>query len=287
MNERSTRAHVLVILRLRQRVPGQLSPVESTLSLVDLGGSERVSKSKANENIRAPGALKVGDEERSRVSWEEYYRCRERITETNNINKGLLTLKRCIQALNEQQEGAKAGENELRVPFHDSKLTMLLEPAFNGQARTSVVVCCSAEDRHAEETVQALRFGEMCSSVERERRSSAAPDPSSAVARALQQVDEQLKEVEAVIRRKERWEWRATAREHVVDEKDAGGTVVHHDEVMELGLKGAVEIRADDGTSNKHAVAHEVWGQYLVGAEAENARRDELLKQRARILGLA
>mmetsp|Transcript_91443 Transcript_91443/g.284448 ORF Transcript_91443/g.284448 Transcript_91443/m.284448 type:complete len:501 (-) Transcript_91443:48-1550(-) len=284
MNERSTRAHVLVILRLRQRAPGQSEPLQSILSLVDLGGSERVSKSKANEGVKAPGGLKSGDEELARVSWQDYYAARERITETNHINKGLLTLKRCIAALNERQQCVKEGREPPRVPFHDCKLTMLLEPALDGDSRTSVVICCSPDDDHAEETVQSLRFGEMCSNVQQERRAGAS-DAGAAVAQALRQIDDELREVEAKIRTKERWEWRRTIRTDVIDEKNTGGTVCHHDEEMELGLKGAVEIMADDGTSKKETVEHEVLGQVLVGAEEENARREELLKQRRRILG--
>ena len=157
MNERSTRAHTLVILRLRQRSPGQEAFVESQLFLADLGGSEKVSKSKANENVCAPGGVIVGDEEVSRVTWQEYYRCRERITETNHINKGLLTLKRCVQALNERQRCADQGQGQQgslpRVPFNDSKLTMLLQPALTGEACTSVVVCCAPENQHAEDRV--------------------------------------------------------------------------------------------------------------------------------------
>jgi len=91
--------------------------------------------------------------------------------------------------------------------------------------------------------------------------------------------------VEVEIRRKERLEWRAKSQTHLVNELDAGGTVMNPDEVMELGGAGAVEIRADDGTSLKREVEHQVWGQVFVGAEAENARRDELLRRRERLLG--
>mmetsp|Transcript_102439 Transcript_102439/g.181616 ORF Transcript_102439/g.181616 Transcript_102439/m.181616 type:complete len:780 (+) Transcript_102439:89-2428(+) len=286
MNERSSRAHTVFILRLRQRAPGRGEDgwVESTLSLVDLGGSERVTKSKANEKVRAPGALNVGDEEVSRVTWQEYYRCRERITETNNINNGLMIFKRCVQALNERQRCAKEGKPLPRVPFNDSKLTMLLQPALSGNSDTSIVICCSPEDRHAEETVQSLRFGEMCACVEQER-SSANRDSTAAVASALRQIDAQIKEVESVIRQKERWEWRTTIRVDVVDEKDTGGSLCNKQEVMELGGAGAVEIQADDGTSKKRTIEHEVRSQVLVGAEAENARREELLRTRRRLLG--
>jgi kinesin family protein 5 len=285
MNEHSSRAHTLVILRLRQRAPGKEHFMESTLSLADLGGSERVKKSKANETIRNPGSLKAGDEEFAKVTWAEYYQGRERITETNYINKGLLALKRCIYALIQRQTAAKEGMPLPRIPFMDSKLTMLLEPALSGDARTSLIVCCSPEDRHAEETVQSLRFGEMCSFVQHERSDGVAPDVNVAVAHALEAIDAELRDVEQAIRQKERWEWRARTKKDVVNEMDAGGTVMNKDEVMELGGAGAVEFHADDGTSMKREIEHQVWGQVLVGAEAENVRREELLKRRQRLLG--
>merc|ERR1719464_701053 len=144
--------------------------------------------------------MNAGGQEVARVSWQEYYSCRERITETNHINKGLLTLKRCIHALNERQCN-KMGQLP-RVPFYDSKLTLLLEPAFNGESRTSVVVCCSPEEQHAEETVQSLRFGEMCRNVEHEHMVGPA-DTGAAVAQALDQIDGELCELEATIRQKE------------------------------------------------------------------------------------
>mmetsp|Transcript_20528 Transcript_20528/g.44836 ORF Transcript_20528/g.44836 Transcript_20528/m.44836 type:complete len:744 (+) Transcript_20528:56-2287(+) len=284
MNERSTRAHVLVILRFRQRAPDRDEFVEASLCLVDLGGSERVSKSGANEKVRSAGALNVGDQEVSRCTWQEYYAGRERITEASHINKGLLTLKRCVQALHERQECAKEGRVLPRVPFHDSKLTLLLEPALSGNSRTSVIVCCSPEEQHAEETVQSLRFGEMCRAVEHER-SSGKVDVGVAVEAAVARLDAELLAVETTIRKKERWEWRQTTRAHVIDEKNAGATVCHFDEEMELGGQGAVEICADQGNSEKHTVEHTVWGQVLVGAEAENLRREELLRQRRLLVG--
>merc|ERR1719409_101482 len=167
----------------------------------------------------------------------------------------------------------------------DSKLTMLLEPALSGDSRTSLIVCCSPEDRHAEETVQSLRFGEMCSSVQHEWKEQSAKDAVAAVGDALRRVDAELKEVEAEIRAKEKWEWRKSIRMDVIDEKDTGGTMCHTDQEMELGGFGAVEIAADDGASKKRTVEHEVWSQVLVGAEAENARRDELIKTRMKLLG--
>jgi len=276
MNDRSSRAHAILILRLRQQSHDQEEPVESYLFLADLGGSEKLTKSKANENVRAPGAINVGNEEVARVTWEEYYHGRQRVNETNNINKGLLVLKRCITALRDRKSKTQ------RVPFADSKLTQLLEPALGGPSRTVVVVCCSEAEEHAEETVQSLRFGEMCRSVEHQ---AAVTDSSSAVRSVLRQLNTEIAEVEEAIKAKERWETRVTKRQHVVNELNGGTTKLNTEEEMELGGFGAVDFIPDDGTSTRVVVEHEVVGEVLVGAEAERERLEELLDRRRKLLG--
>lgn len=60
---------------------------------------------------------------------------------------------------------------------------------------------------------------------------------------------------------------------------------VLEEEEMELGGKGAVEVQVDDGSSKKHTTEHKVRGQVLVGAEEENARREELIQMRLKLLG--
>ena len=49
------------------------------------------------------------------------------MTETTNINKGLLVLKRCVYALRDATKFKQAAnlKNKLRVPFYDSMLTQL------------------------------------------------------------------------------------------------------------------------------------------------------------------
>lgn len=276
MNERSTRAHTLLIFRLLQTWPGADRPaVVSQLFLADLGGSERVTKSRANESAKTAGF----------VPWGEYYDSRKRLTETNHINQGLLALKRCITALGERQQrrpGAKAPP----VPFRDSRLTAVLEPALGGLARTAVVLCCSPDADHAEETVQTLRFGEMCSRIEHVQR--VKQDPSSAVAKLLQQIDDEVADVERRIREKERWEWRETVRKDRVDASTAATGRVIEGEEMELGGFGAVEFLKPDASLAEHEVVeHRVMGQVLVGAEEERAQLEELLERRRRLLGEA
>ena len=80
MNERSSRAHTLLIFRLRQQASHMAEEKESMLILADLGGSEKLTKSGANEGVKGPGAIDAGGEEEvGRVTWEEYYKSRERV----------------------------------------------------------------------------------------------------------------------------------------------------------------------------------------------------------------
>merc|ERR1719506_617914 len=66
MNERSSRAHSLIVLTLEQQAAEGAGKVRSTLCLVDLGGCEKVKKSNATG---------------------------ERLQEAIHINQGLLALK--------------------------------------------------------------------------------------------------------------------------------------------------------------------------------------------------
>lgn len=98
MNERSSRAHTLVLLTLRQEVVATGRVLTSQLCLVDLGGSEQTKKSGV-----------VG----------------ERFNEAVQINLGLLSLKRCITALI---------EGHGHVPFFESRLTSILKGPLEGKS---------------------------------------------------------------------------------------------------------------------------------------------------------
>ena len=56
--------------------------------------------------------------------------------ESTNINLSLLMLGNVIRKLSE----GKRGEH---VPFRNSKLTRILQPALGGHARTAIVACVS------------------------------------------------------------------------------------------------------------------------------------------------
>merc|ERR1719378_1699258 len=76
--------------------------------------------------------------------------------EAIGINSSLLVLGKCITALSEGRR---------HVPYQEAKLTKLLRGAFGGSSRTTCVIAASPDDAHAENTVQALRFGERCATI--------------------------------------------------------------------------------------------------------------------------
>jgi hypothetical protein len=144
MNHRSSRAHTVLAVKISQ-VRGDLS-VSSQLHLVDLAGSERVKKS------RAQGG---------------------RLVEAVGINSSLMVLGLCIAARVEDRH---------HVPYYESRLTLLLRSALGGNSRTAAVICCHKEDQHADETLQALSFGERCAMVSTSAQAAMASSMSEAIA---------------------------------------------------------------------------------------------------------
>ncbi|KAK7278959.1 hypothetical protein RJT34_24000 [Clitoria ternatea] len=98
----------------------------SVLNLVDLAGSERAAKTGA-EGIR----LKEG----------------------SHINKSLMTLGTVIKKLSEGAE-SQGGH----VPYRDSKLTRILQPALGGNANTAIICNITLAQIHTDETKSSLQF---------------------------------------------------------------------------------------------------------------------------------
>ena len=99
--------------------------------LVDLAGSERVAQTK----VSTSGT---------------------HFAEMKHINGSLTVLGRCVNSL---------VRGDSRVPYRDSHLTMMLKPALGGNCRTSLVVTCSQDPEHGDQTMSAMRFGVRCRSV--------------------------------------------------------------------------------------------------------------------------
>ncbi|KAG0134845.1 Kinesin-like protein [Tuber indicum] len=155
-NARSSRSHAVVqiVVESRDRIPGTTagggSMVDnrragitggvrvSTLSLIDLAGSERAAENK------------------------------ERRTEGAHINRSLLTLGTVIARLSSvDKEGNGKDKDGNHLPYRDSKLTRLLQPALSGGSLVSILctialppsqVSGAANATHIGETMNTLKF---------------------------------------------------------------------------------------------------------------------------------
>ena len=104
-------ASILSLVQLRVETSGQASGHKGgKLSLIDLAGSERANKT---------GVVMAGG------------RATKRLNEGANINRSLLALANCINALASDRGG--------HVPYRDSKLTRLLKDSLGGNCRTMMI----------------------------------------------------------------------------------------------------------------------------------------------------
>lgn len=128
MNERSSRSHSVFTLRISGSNAHSGEKCEGTLNLVDLAGSERLNSSGAGND-------------------------KERLKETQNINKSLSALADVIAALGEKGEKA-----DKHIPYRNSKLTYLLQNSLSGASKTLMVLNLSPLSAHLNESLCSLRF---------------------------------------------------------------------------------------------------------------------------------
>jgi kinesin family protein 5 len=79
------------------------------------------------------------------------------LDEAKNINKSLSALGNVISAL--------ADGNKTHIPYRDSKLTRILQESLGGNARTTIVICCSPASFNESETKSTLDFGKRAKTV--------------------------------------------------------------------------------------------------------------------------
>ncbi|CAF4834140.1 unnamed protein product, partial [Rotaria socialis] len=124
MNEHSSRSHSVFLIHVKQENVESEKKLTGKLYLVDLAGSEKVSKTGAEGQV---------------------------LDEAKNINKSLSALGNVISAL---ADGTKS-----HVPYRDSKLTRILQESLGGNARTTIIICCSPASYNESETKSTLEFG--------------------------------------------------------------------------------------------------------------------------------
>lgn len=110
MNERSSRSHSVFTLRISGFNTITSETCEGSLNLVDLAGSERLNSSGAASD-------------------------KDRLRETQAINKSLSALGDVIAALGEKAAAKGDGQH---VPYRNSKLTYLLQNSLSGNSKTLV-----------------------------------------------------------------------------------------------------------------------------------------------------
>ena len=174
MNASSSRSHAVLRISVTSSPnPGHAltgPPLNSTLYVVDLAGSERAD----------PNAARTKKQTQLKK-------------EGSNINQSLLTLRLCVQRLakayaagtsagtsgsgdfgDKTSVPSRAEKNEPasvgHVPYRDSKLTRILQPALAGPGRTAIVAAVTPASSHVNETYSTLNFVAVAKSVKLEAR---------------------------------------------------------------------------------------------------------------------
>ncbi|KAL4176964.1 hypothetical protein KRP22_001900 [Phytophthora ramorum] len=131
MNADSSRSHSVLILTFTKKHITSGTNVRGKMFIVDLAGSEKVQKTAATG---------------------------VRMEEAKHINRSLSALGNVINALTD--------ERVKHIPYRDSKLTRLLQASLGGNAKTHLLLTCSASSLHLEETLSTLRFGSRAKNIQ-------------------------------------------------------------------------------------------------------------------------
>ncbi|XP_066169205.1 kinesin-like protein KIF9 [Sylvia atricapilla] len=125
LNKNSSRSHCIftMYIECRSRDYTNHKCLKSKITLIDLAGSERLSKTGSDGQVRV---------------------------EASYINKSLSFLEQLVIAL--------ADPKREHIPFRQSKLTHVLKDSLGGNCNTVLVTNIYGEAEHVEETLSSLRF---------------------------------------------------------------------------------------------------------------------------------
>lgn len=251
MNSRSSRAHSIFIVSLKQSCINSGKNSHSKLFLADLGGCEQTKKSKLEPGqSKHIEALKGKNSKTYELTSSEDADTKnsvgfvksDRMREAVNINLGLMALNSCVKALS-QGRGS-------HIPYSNSKLTMLLSSGLGGNSKTSVIVCACQDDQYSSETINALKFGQSCRRVSNVVRTQA-----DMFGDLMNDLETDIANCEERIRKNERW---------VVHEEKRTDTLAEA-----LGL-GGIEVKRTT---------------ILVGAENDRKLLHSLLHTKSQLSG--
>ncbi|XP_028422455.1 kinesin-like protein KIF6 isoform X2 [Perca flavescens] len=163
MNQASTRSHCIFTVHLCRREPGSATLRRSKLHLVDLAGSDRVSKTGLNGQL---------------------------LTEAKYINLSLHYLEQVIIALSEK--------NRSHIPYRNSMLTSVLRDSLGGNCMTTMIATMAVDKRNIDESISTCRFAQRVSLIKNEAILNEELDPALLIARLKREV-QSLKEDLAMV----------------------------------------------------------------------------------------
>lgn len=134
-NEVSSRSHAIFLMHITNQKTGGKQITSAKLSMIDLAGSERAAYT-TNKGLR--------------------------MREGANINKSLLALGNCINALSKGNKGY--------VPFRNSKLTRLLKDSLSGNCRTVMIANVSPGVSSYEDTLNTLKYANRAKDIKTEQK---------------------------------------------------------------------------------------------------------------------
>ncbi|KAI4326004.1 hypothetical protein MLD38_031362 [Melastoma candidum] len=134
-NNTSSRSHAVleILVKRKQKNRYQNQVMQGKLALVDLAGSERAS---------------------------ETNNCGKKLRDGANINRSLLALANCINALGKNHKKGLA-----YVPYRNSKLTRILKDGLSGNSRTVMVATVSPADNQYHHTVNTLKYADRAKEI--------------------------------------------------------------------------------------------------------------------------
>mgnify|MGYP002717331909 FL=1 len=141
-NAVSSRSHAVLQVNVTRR-PRTADTVEemcsASLNIIDLAGSERASAT-TNHGMR--------------------------MKEGANINRSLLALGSCINALCQSNVNQRGGTRSRHIPYRNSKLTRLLKFSLGGNCKTVMIACVSPSSAHYDETHNTLKYANQAKNIQ-------------------------------------------------------------------------------------------------------------------------
>ncbi|XP_035233464.1 kinesin-like protein KIF19 isoform X2 [Stegodyphus dumicola] len=185
-NKTSSRSHAVLMVQVKKRSPAHSHEQKmrtGRLYMVDLAGSERAAQTQNTG---------------------------KRLLEGAHINKSLLALGNCINALAER--------NSKYVNFRDSKLTRILKEPLAGNCRTVMVGHISPSHFHFEESRNTLAYADRAKNITTKLKSNVS-DVSYHVAQYQTIINELRQEIETLHQRIQESKPSPTPDETIDDEK--------------------------------------------------------------------